>query len=314
MQCYYTCPWLLAQDSKLYMRDDYLAGALPMTVQSMQGTIIEVVRNIDSILISFGVTRNQTLRIYRCNKITIILGCICRTLHRRRPLQTPKVLFMRSWRMISSLRRHGFCHLMFGETSDWCRWSGLQCAFGNPSCKVPKVVVKKRFDSFRLLQCIYLMIKYDRSVFLILVSDQTSPSDLSLPLLCPKNEAPKFSFALNVWKWLQMIGLLDGSWGPSGGLPATPESCDSGLGGRQTFVYTESNLFMIVFLNANLLALWRNSTVCWPSRQTLLSFVLTDCHWSCFKKLRVYFPHPTIPITISLFGSCLDFCPTTTQV
>eukprot|EP00913_Durusdinium_trenchii_P016244 g15266.t1 len=28
-----------SEDSKLYMRDDYLAGALPMTVQSMQGDI-----------------------------------------------------------------------------------------------------------------------------------------------------------------------------------------------------------------------------------------------------------------------------------
>lgn len=255
------------------------------------------------------------------------LGYVCRTLHRRRPLQTPQVLFMRSWRMISSLlwrslRRHGFCHLMFGET--WivdsfelvtsCRWSGLQCAFGNPSCKVPCWLLWRRC-LIRFGFCNAYISWSNMTVLFFWYWYQTRlrPRPVS-PSLCPKNEAPKFSFALNVWKWLQMIGLLDGSWGPSGGLPATPESCDSGLGDRQTFVYTESNLFMIVFLNANLLALWRNSTVCWPSRQTLLSFVLSDCHWSCFKKLRVYFPHPTIPITISLFGSCLDFCPTTTQV
>lgn len=183
------------------------------------------------------------------------------------------------------------------------------------------------------------MIKYDRSVFLILVSDH---QPLSPPSLCPKNEA--FSLALNVWKWLQMIGLLDGSWGPSGGLPATPESCDSGLGDRQTFVYTESNLFMIVFLNANLLALWRNSTVCWPSRQILFSFVLippkpihrtnkgdsrsaSDQHWLSlvmFQKTPCLFPTSNNPYNnLSvwlLFGFLPNYhChtgigPTTTQV
>lgn len=122
------------------MRDDYLAGALPMTVQSMQGIAESVlhwawvrnistlcwhdhwsIRNIDSILISFGVTRNQTLRIYRCNKITIIWAAFAERSIEEDPSKLPKFC---SWEVdakYSSLCDvvcvvTGFCHLMFGKT------------------------------------------------------------------------------------------------------------------------------------------------------------------------------------------------------
>ena len=48
------------------------------------------IKNIDSILISFGVTRNQTLRIYRCNKITIIWAAFAERSIEEDPSKLPK--------------------------------------------------------------------------------------------------------------------------------------------------------------------------------------------------------------------------------